>query len=191
MSKSILEYLSEVPDKRRKQGQRYPLDKMLGLILLGTFAGRVGYRAISRFGKEHESYLTKVFNLKHGTPSHVSLTAIVEGVEFEDVEKAVNDWSKSKFSFKTKKNKLKPANDRVIALDGKAIKASVKNGTSKSQNFIAFVNAFCAKQEHVLSGLAYENGKASEQANLRKLVKTLGVEGAIFTMDALHDSKKR
>jgi len=124
-------------------------------------------------------------------PSHVSLTAIVEGVDFEEVEKAVNDWSKSKFSFRTKKGKLKSPKDRVIALDGKAIKASVKNGTSNSQNFIAFVNAFCAKQEHVLSALAYENGKTSEQINLRKLVETLGVEGAVFTMDAIHDSKKR
>jgi len=185
MSKNILDYLSKVGDKRRKQGQRYPLNKMLGLVLLGTLSGRVGYRSISRFGKENEDYISKVLNLKHGTPSHVSLTSIIEGVDFEDFQKAVNDWGISKYE-----KADKSSSPMLVALDGKAIKSSVKEGKSKSQNFLSFVNAFCVNQEYVLGCMAYENGKEGEVEVLRQLVESLGIKGAVFTMDAIHDSKK-
>lgn len=187
MSRNILYFLSKIPDKRRKQGQRYPLDKMLCLVLLGTLSGRVGYRSISRFGKENEAYLSKVFGLKHGTPSHVSLTAIIEGVRFKDFQKAINDWGVAKYKSTQSQKKI---TNQIIALDGKAIKSSVKNGQSKSQNFIAFVNAFCTSQEYVLGSLAYENGKTGEGRTLQKLIEELGIKGAVFTMDANHDSKK-
>lgn len=188
MQENILYYLSKIPDKRRKQGRRYPLDKMLCLVLLGTLSGRVGYRSISRFGKENEAYLSRIFGLKHGTPSHVSLTSIIEGVDFKDFQKAINEWGVARYSKVQSKG---TSAKQVVALDGKAIKSSVKDGTSKSQNFIAFVNAFSINRECVLGALSYENGKTGEGVVLRELVEELGIKGAIFTMDARHDSKKR
>ncbi len=188
MDLDILNYLSLISDRRRKQGIRYPQHKMLALILIGTLAGRVGYRSITRFCKEHEAYLSKVLKLKHGVPSHVSLTAIVEGVDYKEFERSINDWSKSKR--KDQKNSSKAKLKNVISLDGKAIKSSVKNGTSKSQNFIAFVNAFCSENEIVVTSIAYENGKGSEQQTLRDLIVELGIKGAVFTADAAHPSKK-
>jgi hypothetical protein len=184
---SILEYLSEIPDSRRKQGQRYPLDKMLCLVLLGTLAGRVGYRAISRFGKEHEAYISKILGLKHGTPSHVSLTSIIDNIDFEDFQKAVNKWSMSKYGESSETGK---GTKKLIALDGKSIKSSVEKGQSSKQNFVAFVNAFCLDQEHIVGAMAYENGKGSEIEVVRDLIKELGIKEAVFTLDANHESKK-
>jgi len=161
---------------------------MLALVLIGTLAGRVGYRAITRFCKEHERYLSKVLELKHGVPSHVSLTTIIEGVDYAEFEKTINAWSRSKRKDSKLSSKSKGKN--VISLDGKAIKSSVKNAISKSQNFIAFVNAFCAENEIVLTSLSYENGKGSEQQILRDLINELGIKGAVFTADAAHPSKK-
>jgi len=188
MDLDILDYLSTIRDNRRKQGLRYPLPKMLALVLVSTLAGRVGYRAITRFCKKHEKYLSRVLELKHGVPSHVSLTTIVEGVNCEEFEKAINAWSRSKRKDSRERSKSKGKN--VISLDGKAIKSSVKNATSKSQNFIAFVNAFCADTEIVLTSLSYENGKGSEQQKLRDLIGEMGIKGAVFTADAAHPSKK-
>lgn len=183
---NILKYLSEIPDKRRRQGIRYTQSNVLALVLIGTLAGRVGYRAITRFCKDHEAALSKALKLKHGVPSHVSMTAIIENVEFVEFQRAINRWSKSKYR---DKKKIKQERN-VISLDGKAIKSSVKNGLSKSQNFIAFVNAFCSKKEIVITSLAYENGKGSEQQTLRNLIVELGIKGAVFTADAAHQSKK-
>ena len=78
----------------------------------------------------------------------------------------------------------------MISLDGKAIKSSVKNGLSKSQNFISFVNAFCAEKQIVLTTLAYEHKKENEQDKLRELISELGIKNAVFTADAAHPSKK-
>lgn len=196
MEKKLLDYLSEIPDKRRKQGRRYELDKVLALVLLGTFAGRVGYRSISRYGKEHEEYMINLLGFKHGIPSHVSLTSIVDGLDFASFERAVNNWSSSRIKGEgsrakrgTKKGEVEDRSE-VIALDGKAIKSSVRGGNTKHQNFICFVNAFCSEQQAVVSSVGYENGKQSEQIVLRDLVEQLGIKGAVFTMDANHDSKK-
>ena len=134
-----------------------------------------------------EAYLSKILELKHGVPSHVSLTAIVEGVDYKEFERSINHWSKSKRTERKRSSKDKTKN--VISLDGKAIKSSVKNGTSKSQNFIAFVNAFCSENEIVVTSMAYENGKGSEQQTLRDLIAELGIKGAVFTADAAHPSK--
>lgn len=180
---SILKYLSKITDKRRKQGIRYGLDKTLALMLIGTMAGCVGYRSIARFCKEHEKLLSKAFDLKHGVPSHVSLTAIVEQVELEAFQKAVNEWAKNKVLEGKKGTKR-------IALDSKSIKASVQGGLSKSQNFIAFVDAFCVEQQLVVGALAYENKKQGETQVVRQMIGMLGIQGAIFTLDARHDSKK-
>lgn len=180
---SILEYLSKIPDKRRKQGIRYPLDKTLALMLIGTMAGCVGYRSVARFCKEQDKLLSKAFGLKHGVPSHVSLTAIVESVDLEDFQSALNQWAQSKILTGQKESK-------VIAIDGKSIKASVESGISKEQNFIAFVHAFCVDHQLLLGALAFENKKQGEIEVVRQLIGTLGIRQAVFTLDAMHDSKK-
>lgn len=181
---NILNYLSKVPDKRRRQGIRYPLDKTLVLMLIGVMAGCEGYRSIARFCKHHEKLLTNAFGLKHGVPSHVSFTAIADRVDMEDLQEALNQWGLSKLE-------KKPGEPPVIAIDGKAIKSSVKSGLSSEQNFLAFVHAFCVSQQIVVSSMAYENKTGSEIETVRQLIENLGVKGATFTLDANHDSKKR
>lgn len=121
--------------------------------------------------------------MKHGVPSHVSLTAIVEQVELEAFQKAINEWAKSKL-LKGKKG------TKRIALDSKSIKVSVEEGITKAQNFIAFVEAFCLEQQLVVGALAYENKKQGETQVIQQMINMLGIQGAIFTLDARHDSKK-
>lgn len=180
---NILHYLSTLKDKRRKQGLRYPLDKTLAMMLLGTMAGCVGYRSVARFCKNQEGLLTKAFDLKHGVPSHVSLTAIIEGVDLEAFQKALHQWAMSKYA-------VSGAEDKVIALDAKSIKGSVEAGTSQEQNFIAFVHAFCVDQQLVVGALAYENKEEGETQVTRRLIELLGIQQGVFTLDARHDSKK-
>lgn len=183
---SLLTVLSEIPDKRRKQGIRYSQEKVLALVLIASLAGRVGYRSITRFCKSHEVILSKLLGLKHGVPSHVSMTAIVEQVSPADFERAINKWSVSHYNL----GESNSSAEQVISLDGKAIKSSVKNGIEKSQSFIVSVNAFCSNTELVLTSRSYESGKGSEQATLRNIINELALENVVFTADAAHSSKK-
>jgi DDE_Tnp_1-associated len=180
----ILSHLSKIPDHRRKEGIRYPLDKTLVLMLLGTMSGCIGYRSVARFCKVHEKYLSKMLGLKHGVPSHVSLTAIIENVDLAAFERALSAWGSSKLK---SNDKVPP----VIAIDGKSIKASVTSGISDQQNFIAIVHAFCVSQELVISSLSYENKHISETEIVRQMVEMLGIQGVIYTLDAAHALKKQ
>jgi hypothetical protein len=190
MEKNLLYYLSEIPDKRRKQGIRYEQHNVLMLMVVGTLAGRTGYRGVARYGKEHESYLIKKLELKHGTPSHVSLGKIIDELDLEAFEAALHKWGKSRIENWEGKACIATAKNRVIALDGKAVKSSVKNGISKSQTFVAFVNAFCSEYKSIVGSKSYTSGEKGEQIVLRELIEELDVKGAIFTMDANHVSKK-
>lgn len=180
----ILICLSKVTDNRRKQGLRYPLDKIIVLMLIGTMAGCEGYRSVARYCKRHSRYLSEVLGLKHGVPSHVSLTAIVDGIDLDSLEVALTEWGVNQLV----KEGLK---DNVIAVDGKSIKSSVKSGGSEHQNFISVVNAFCVEQKLVISSLSFENKHQDEGQMVRQMINMLGIKGALFTLDANHASKKR
>jgi len=163
---------------------RYPLDKMLALVLIGTMSGRVGYRSIARLGKQFEVQFSKLFELKHGLPSHVSLTTIIEAVDVLDFERAVNKWLVHRYQ---QLGRDAP----VIAMDGKAIRSSIKGGNTKEQNFLCFVHAYCAEKELILTSKPGDNKTRNEINLVRGLIEELGMKGAIFTLDANHDSKKR
>lgn len=180
----LLAHLSKLPDSRRKQGLRYPLDKTMVLMLIGSMAGCEGYRCVARFCKRYEGYLSKILELKHGVPSHVSLTSIVDSIDLEAFEKALKDWGVSKMGIGNKA-------PGVVAIDGKAIKSSLKNGTSRQQNFISVVHAFCVSQELVIGSVCYENKHQNEGEMVRQMIEMLGIKGALYTLDANHDSKKR
>lgn len=151
-------------------------------MLIGTMAGCTGYRSVSRFCQAHAAYLSKSLGFKHGLPSHVSLTAIVSGVSLESFESALRNWSLSRLDYRA------PA---VISVDGKAIKSSVVQGLNQSQNFVSVVSAFCASQGLVVGCVSYENKYGSEIEVVRQVIEVLGLKGAVFTLDAAHDSKKR
>ncbi|MEL6195184.1 MAG: ISAs1 family transposase [Bacteroidota bacterium] len=178
---TLLESLKTVKDPRRAQGQRYPLNILLALMLMGTMAGRVGYRSVSRFCKQFEKELKKMFGLTHGVPSHVTLSKTIEAVDLDELNQALNKWSKSQVS---------DYKNVAVAFDGKAVKSSVKDGTGKGQNFVALVNAYCHDRELVIGSLSFENKHGSEIEAFRELAAALELEGAIFTLDAKHDSKK-
>lgn len=179
----ILLHLSHLPDTRRKQGLRYALDKTMVLMLIGAMAGCVGYRCVARFCKRHEGYLSKILDLKHGVPSHVSLTSIVDSVDLEGFEQALKEWGLSKM-------RTQCTSPNVIAIDGKAIKSSVTSGVSRQQNFISVVHAFCVSQELVVGSVSYENKNQDEGQIVRQMIEMLGIKGALYTLDANHDSKK-
>ncbi len=74
MSKSIIDYLNEVPDPRRAQGSRDDLWQILLIIIMGIMSGYKGYRGLDRFVERHRCTLIKLLALKQGTaPSYSTL----------------------------------------------------------------------------------------------------------------------
>ncbi len=56
---NLLDYLGQVTDPRRKQGQRFQLKTLLIFILMSLLCGKYQYREIARFCRNNETYLRK------------------------------------------------------------------------------------------------------------------------------------
>ena len=62
MSKSIIDYLKEVPDPRGAQGSRDDLWQILLIIIMGIMSGYKGYRGLDRFVERHRRTLVQSNN---------------------------------------------------------------------------------------------------------------------------------
>jgi DDE_Tnp_1-associated len=67
MSKSIVDYLKEVPDPREAQGSRDDLWQILLIIVMGIMSGHYDCRGLERFVERHRRSLIKQLELKQGT----------------------------------------------------------------------------------------------------------------------------
>jgi DDE_Tnp_1-associated len=184
---NLLEHLSCVQDKRRKQGVRYRLDVVLSIYLLALMSACVSTRSVARFAKNHAEELGQLFDLPHGVPSHVTLQEILTHLDVASLQSAFNRWASTLFSIE-EQNTIK---QRVLACDGKALRATLKDYSKEHQDFVCFVHVFAAEAGIIVHAEEYKNGHKSEIAVLQDVLEHLSVRGAIFTMDALHTQKKR
>jgi hypothetical protein len=181
MKYQLSQYISQIEDPRRKQGQRFSLENLLIIIIMGILSGYQGLKGLARFAKSNEEELTDVLSLKHGVPKFNSLRDFLQNIDSALLAVRFVEWAQQYHS---------TWGDDFISLDGKAIKSTVGGGNTSLQHFVAVVSAFGHTSGMVYGMKSYENGKSSEIACLRDLVENLGLKDKTFTMDALHTQKK-
>ena len=181
MSKSIIDYLKEVPDPRGAQGSRDDLWQILLIIIMGIMSGHKDYRPLERFVERHRRTLIKLLALKHGTvPSYSTLRRMMIDVDYAKLNSAFNNWAQEQ---------PRPRG-AAIAGDGKSLRNTVSNGDNDKQNFISMVSLFSQEQGVVVATAIMENKKESEICVIQQLLSQLNLENHVFTMDALHCQKK-
>lgn len=179
---SLVEYLQQIPDFRRKQGLRYPLPAVLLLSIMSIMSGRCGYREIAAFCKANQKELLRFLHLeKRGClPSHVTVREVLKGVNFDDVLASFNDWAAQHVSVDKQE---------WMAIDGKAIASTVTDYSSSYQNFVSLVSVFSHKRGQVLRAARLESNKCSEIPTVQELIEALDLTGAVFSLDSLHCQK--
>jgi hypothetical protein len=179
---TLIESLCQVPDFRRKQGRRYPLLVVLLITIMSIMSGRCRYREIAAFAKANQQELLRFFRLKRRRlPSHVTIRAVLKGVDFEEVLTAFNQWAEQSVTL---------APDEWLAMDGKALASTVADYDSAYQNFVSLVSVFSHKRGHVVKAAKLENQKRSEIPTVRALIEALELQDVVFSLDALHCQKK-
>jgi hypothetical protein len=118
----LLAMLSEVPDPRRGQGQKYKLPYVLLFSIPAIVTGCNSYRGIVTFIDVHRSKLNAAFGLRwRRAPAHTAIRYIIQGLAATDVEAA----------FRQHAARLQAACARPgpssIALDGKTLRGSFNN----------------------------------------------------------------
>src|SRR6476469_4053980 len=115
----LLAALDQIPDPRRRQGQRYSLAPLLLFAVLAVLAGATSYRRIRLFIGVHRERLNTTFGARfRRAPAVNTLRALLHTLDPAEIEAAFRRHAKHLGDTVT------PPGRRVIALDGKTLRGS-------------------------------------------------------------------
>jgi len=178
----LLAVLSEVPDPRRGQGQKYKLSYVLLFSILAIVTGCNSYRGIVTFIDVHRSKLNAAFGLAwRRAPAHTAIRYILQGLAPTDVEAA----------FRQHAARLQAAcaqpGPGSIALDGKTLRGSFDNFHDRLAAQV--LSAFATDTSLVLAHIDIAE-KSNEIPAAQTLLAELGIPaGTLVTLDAIHCQK--
>jgi len=181
-SSNLLDYLGEVKDPRRLQGQRHDLKVILLLTLMSIMSGYIGYRPIGDFIRRNKKDLLATLRPRNGKlPSFDVIRQVLIHIDFKEISKQFHDWAKQYISI---------SKHEWVSIDGKAISGTVTKGLPIDQDFVSLVSLYCSKTKLILGNGQVSNSKQSEIPVVRQLIMALDLQGVTFTLDALHCQKK-
>lgn len=178
----LLDYLKEIPDKRRAEGKQYSLGYIVLFSLLAILCKSNGYTEIARFIDVHLERLEEAFGIYWvKSPHQDTVRNVLLSLEEADLEKAL-------FKYNQKLAKLDEKGDlKILALDGKTLKNSFDN--MKDKKSLHMLEVF-ATGSNLLIGHVETEQKSNEIPAVQRFIRESGLEGCLFTMDALHCQKK-
>jgi len=176
---SLSEYLKELPDPRRSQGTRYPLESFLTIIIIGYIGGYYTGKSLARYFKNNKEDLVEIFGLRHGVPGSTRINTFLKSLDFDKLNEAFFNWV-SQFD----------SANQWVSIDGKSLRHTVTNSQNSKQNFLTMLGAFSQQNGLVIKYENHENGKAGEPQSARDLIMHLKGKGYILTLDAVHCKKK-
>jgi len=133
---TLFSALNSLEDIRKgKQGNRHSLASCLSIVVCGIIAGCDGLEECAEFGKALNSPQKRILRIwkhpvskKFHAPAHTTLWRAVSSVNPADFEEAVLGWY----------NKQGNSFPRAIALDGKALRATINENQKGSYVVSAF-----------------------------------------------------
>jgi DDE_Tnp_1-associated len=177
---SLVSHLKGIKDYRTGPVD-YPLWVILLIVVMAIMSGRTGYSAMETFAKRHQAELRASLELPdHPMPSDTTFRRVLLHVRWESLTQAFNAWMQEC---------CPDHQGHQLASDGKRIKASVKNYSQSDQDFVSLVSLFSVQLGVVLGLAAMQNGSQSEIMIFRQLLGMIHIEGACFSLDALHTQK--
>jgi predicted transposase YbfD/YdcC len=176
-------FLSEIKDNRRKEGQRYKLGDILLFSIFAIMGGAVSYRKIHTFIKGHYEVLSEKFGTEwKRLPAYTTIRNIIRGLSAEGAEECFRKYSLKLSELSEKKNRK-----IFIACDGKVLRGSFDNFNDKKA--IQILSAFLPASGIILAHCVIEE-KTNEIPVAQNLIRELGLEGCVFTYDAINCQEK-
>lgn len=178
----LLDFLNKIEDKRRGQGKRYSLAHIVLFSLLAIMCKADGYKQIARFIDIHLEKLEEIFGIYWiKSPHEGTIRNILLSIDELDFEQVLFEYNQTIANIDKKKD------SSILAIDGKTLKNSFNN--MKDKKALHMLEVFAAGSDLIIAHLEVE-AKSNEIPAAQKFIKESGLEGYIFTMDALHCQKK-
>ena len=177
----FLTLLAEIEDPRRAEGKLYRLPHVVLFAILAMVAGANSYRGIHSFIDVHLPRLRKFFGLKwRRTPAYTTIRIILQQLDAASVEQVFRRHAAILHEKST------PEGQRHIAIDGKALRQSFDDFHDRKAAHI--LSAFASDAALVLAHLDCDE-KSNEIPAVQALLRQLGLEQALLTVDAMHCQK--
>lgn len=173
---SLLDRLPEVPDPRDPHGRYHPWRAVLGIIILAKLAGtHMGQRHVAEFAltltRPQRRALRCLPDANEPTgylvPAESTYQRALAGLDFDALQPLLIAWQKAT---------LPPDTDRLIAIDGKAMR-----GTDGR----ALVGAVGQPSQRIHAVVPMQKHD-SEIMVVRSLLRQTEFTGRLLTLDALH-----
>ena len=177
----LLLALKAIPDPRRAQGKRYPLDYLLLFTVLALLSGARSYRGIITFLEQRRVLLNHHFgvDLKRA-PAVNTLRTILQSLETDALEAVFRHHAKALLSETETGDRL------AIALDGKTLRGSFDH--LADQKAAQTLTAFASPSALVLAHTEIDE-KSNEIPAAQQMIRELGLTGVLITADAMHCQK--
>lgn len=145
-------------------------------------AGAKSERAISRFAVNNKDSLIKELDIaRQEVPGRRVIAEFIQHIDFNKLQNLFHTWTMKFVNIKK---------GEWLSIDGKAIRGTFAYPDTGLQDFMSLVTVFSSKKKQILAVDKLNTKKENEIPTVRNLIKMLGLQGATFTLDALHCQSK-
>lgn len=175
----FLESLENIDDPRQFQKVKYPINEIVGMVLIASLGNANEWTEIAVFCKLHEKLLKKYFKLQNGIPSHDTFQRVMGMIDSKVMERVQVMW-----------NEYISQNDgegikKILNIDGKTMRGS----RTEDKKPLHVVSAWC-DEEGICFGQTTVKEKENEIIAIPELLDTLQIKGYVVTIDAMGTQTK-
>lgn len=171
---SLKEALSEIPEFRQAQGRRYDLLSILLLACVAMMCGARSGSAIADWGRNYgHKWLRRLGIKRKASPSQSTIHRVFKGIDVKALERAISRWAEGILG--------EPLALDAIAIDGKALRGSIKQGAQDAY----LISAVSHRLAIVLAQVAVAD-RTNEIGQMDDLIEQLTLTGFVVTADAMH-----
>lgn len=181
--KSLTDHLAQIPEYRSKHALGYPVAGMLTLIAVAVFCGVVrGKKDLAAFAKTLSQSQLRALRFRRDKetgrvrcPGVTTFFRILNEVDERALELALLAWQDQV---------LGPVQDRIIALDGKALRHS------QGGELVSAVGAQSGRWLGTVRTPDKTNEITAARTLLQGLNERLDLSGKVIVLDALHTNQE-
>ncbi len=172
---SLLDYLSQIPDPRGRQGRRFSLSAIMATVVCGILCGYRGYEAITHWIAVQDRKVWWSLGYWRKPPSANTFRDLLMKLDPVVLEQLVRRWVESQLGSVVDEAKLSG-----VAMDGKSLCGTL-NAHGRTVHLLALLDQ---ETGYVLSQMEVD-GKTNEITAAPQLLETIVLKGRIVTGDAL------
>ena len=182
--KNLIMYLNELEDPRDKRGLRHELTNIIVMSIYAILCGCADCESISYFLELKREYFINLLNLdeRYGVPSADTLLRVFAIIDAKKFMEIFSRWIKEVINKKANKKE-----ERVIAIDGKAVKAATDKINGGNTPYV--VSAYLT-DIGVSIGQVKVDEKSNEITAIPELLDLIDITGCIVTIDAIGTQTK-